>query len=78
MGTHESVACAADRLLDAVGARADADDGDRGALDADGDVNAPKNHAEQAEEDRRDGVAGLQFQTTSSVSLGSMRIRRWH
>ena len=47
-GTHEVVVLAADGLLDAVGARADANDRDRGASQADEHIDALDNNAEQA------------------------------
>ena len=46
--TYEVVVLAADGLLDAVGARADANDRDRGASQADEHIDTLDNNAEQA------------------------------
>ena len=62
-GTHDVVVLAADGLGRALVAGADADDGDRGAVEPDKRVDALEDDAEQAEQERHGGVAGLQEQT---------------
>ena len=58
-GTHEVVVLAADGLLHAVGARADADDSDRGAGQADEHIDALEDNAEQAKKSSSARGAGL-------------------
>ena len=57
-GTYNTVVLAA-HGFGAAATASDADDGDRGAVDADEDVYALDDDAEQAEEERRSRVARL-------------------
>ena len=70
------VVLAANGLGAARVAGADADDGDRRAVEADEDVDALDDDAEQAEEERRSGAAGLW--TGASAGRSEHADRREH
>ena len=69
--THIAVVLAAHDVGRAAIAGTDADDGDWGASQADEDVHALDDDAEQAEEERRSRVARLSFEHKSVRGKGA-------